>query len=94
MKKRKIQKTKTPYLDVNKFMSDSLELYIYSNLVNAIESNISGSNSPVFKIRSTQYSISLEKNEWKSALSKALHFFEKESNFEQCIKVRDLLNKI
>ena len=94
MKKVTKLKTKTPYLDVNKFLSDNTELYVYSSLINAIESNISGSNSPVFKIRSTQYCISLEKNEWKPALSKALNFFEKESNFEQCVKVRDLINKI
>jgi len=92
----KKKRPNTPYLDIAKIvLNQNTEDYIYQNLVNHIESAISGSGSSnIFKIKNTSYAIALDKTSWAPALNTARVFYENKADFETCAKIRDLLSYI
>ena len=65
---------------------------LVSNIAEGIEDNLESVN--VAEIKNYDVIINVSKDEWKSGLEKALEYYIEGEEYEQCSKVRDLINKL
>ena len=65
---------------------------LVSNIAEGIEDNLESVN--IAEIKNYDLILTVPKNEWKSGLEKALEYYIEGEEYEQCSKVRDLINKL
>ena len=65
---------------------------LVNNIAEGIEDNLESVN--VAEIKHHDIIINVSKSEWKSGLKKAMEYYIKTEEYEQCSKVRDLINKL
>ena len=65
---------------------------LVSNIAEGIEDNLESVN--IAEIKNHDIIINVSKEEWKSGLENALEYYIEGEEYEQCSKVRDLINKL
>ena len=65
---------------------------LVSNIAAGIKENLQSVN--VAEIKHHDVIINVSKSEWKGGLEKALEYYIEGEEYEQCSKVRDLINKL
>ena len=84
-----------PILSVNEELS-SKKSQVYKSLIEGV-SEAMGSNKKEIKICEVKNSntyITVEKPEWKESLDSALQFYIDIEEYEQCSKIKDLINQL
>ena len=65
---------------------------LVSNIAEGIEDNLESVN--IAEIKNYDLILNVPKSEWKGGLEKALEYYIEGEEYEQCSKVRDLINKL
>ena len=65
---------------------------LVANIAEGIEENLESVN--IAEIKNHDVIINVSKEEWKSGLENALEYYIEGEEYEQCSKVRDLINKL
>ena len=65
---------------------------LVNNIAEGIEDNLESVN--IAEIKNYDLILSVPKAEWKGGLEKALEYYIEGEEYEQCSKVRDLINKL
>ena len=65
---------------------------LVTNIAEGIESNLESIN--IAEIKNYNLIISVPKNEWKDGLKNAMEYYIKTEEYEQCSKIKNLINKI
>ena len=65
---------------------------LVSNIAEGIEDNLESIN--IAEIKNYDLILNVPKSEWKGGLEKALEYYIEGEEYEQCSKVRDLINKL
>ena len=65
---------------------------LVTNIAEGIEDNLESVN--IAEIKNYDLILNIPKTEWKSGLEKALEYYIEGEEYEQCSKVRDLINKL
>ena len=65
---------------------------LVNNIAEGIEDNLESVN--IAEIKNYDLILNVPKSEWKPGLEKALEYYIKREEYEQCSKVRDLINKL
>ena len=65
---------------------------LVNNIAEGIEDNLESVN--IAEIKNYDLILTVPKTEWKSGLEKALEYYIKGEQYEQCSKIRDLINKL
>ena len=65
---------------------------LVTNIAEGIKDNLESVN--IAEIKNHDIIINVSKSEWKGGLEKALEYYIEGEEYEQCSKVRDLINKL
>ena len=65
---------------------------LVSNIASGIEDNLESVN--IAEIKHHDVIINVPKTEWKSGLEKALNFYIEREEYEECSKIKKLINKL
>ena len=65
---------------------------LVNNIAEGIEDNLESVN--IAEIKNYDLILNVPKSEWKGGLEKALEYYIEGEEYEQCSKVRDLINKL
>ena len=65
---------------------------LVNNIAEGIEDNLESIN--IAEIKNYDLILNVPKSEWKGGLEKALEYYIEGEEYEQCSKVRDLINKL
>ena len=65
---------------------------LVNNIAEGIEDNLESVN--IAEIKNYDLILNVPKSEWKGCLEKALEYYIEGEEYEQCSKVRDLINKL
>ena len=65
---------------------------LVSNIAEGIEDKLESVN--IAEIKNYDLILNIPKSEWKGGLEKALEYYIEGEEYEQCSKVRDLINKL
>ena len=65
---------------------------LVSNIAEGIEYKLESVN--IAEIKNHDVILSVPKSEWKSGLKNAMNYYIEKEEYEQCSKVRDLINKL
>ena len=65
---------------------------LVSNIADGIEDNLESVN--IAEIKNHDVIISVPKNEWKAGLKNAMNYYIKTEEYEECSKIKNLINKI
>ena len=65
---------------------------LVTNIAEGIENNLESVN--VAEIKHHDIIINISKSEWKSGLEKAIEFYIKKEEYEQCSKIKNLIEKL
>ena len=65
---------------------------LVTNIAEGIENNLESVN--VAEIKYHNVVINIPKSEWKGGLEKAIEYYVEEEEYEQCSKIRDLIEKL
>jgi hypothetical protein len=48
----------------------------------------------LFSIRGTEYNVELKQSEWRNALQECIEYYSGQEKYEQCIEIKQLLDKL
>ena len=65
---------------------------LVSNIAEGIKDNLESVN--IAEIKNHDIILSVPKSEWKGGLENAMNYYIEKEEYEQCSKVRDLINKL
>ena len=65
---------------------------LVNNIAEGIKDNLESVN--IAEIKNYDLILNVPKSEWKGGLEKALEYYIEGEEYEQCSKVRDLINKL
>ena len=65
---------------------------LVTNIAEGIKDNLESVN--IAEIKNHDIIINVSKSEWKSGLEKAMEYYIKTEEYEQCSKIKNLINKI
>ena len=65
---------------------------LVTNIAEGIEENLESVN--IAEIKHHDIIINVSKSEWKSGLEKAMEYYIKTEEYEQCSKIKNLIKKI
>jgi|TARA_R110000796_G_scaffold124713_3_gene239212 protein-arginine kinase activator protein McsA len=65
---------------------------LVASIAEGIEDNLESVN--IAEIKHHDIIINVSKKEWKSGLEKAIEYYVEEEEYEQCSKIRDLIEKL
>ena len=65
---------------------------LVNNIAEGIEDNLESVN--IAEIKNYDLILNVPKSEWKGGLEKTLEYYIEGEEYEQCSKVRDLINKL
>ena len=87
---------KIPIISLEDFETKSKKRQVYKSLIQniseGIEFNLDSVN--IAEIKNHDVIISVPKTEWKSGLEKALNFYIEREEYEECSKIKDLIDKL
>jgi len=87
---------KIPIISLEDFETKSKKRQVYKSLIQniseGIEFNLDSVN--IAEIKNHDVIISVPKTEWKSGLEKALNFYVEREEYEECSKIKELINKL
>ena len=87
---------KIPIISLEDFETKSKKRQVYKSLIQniseGIEFNLDSVN--IAEIKNHDVIISVPKTEWKSGLEKALNFYIEREDYEECSKIKKLINKL
>ena len=88
--------TKLPIISLNDFETQSKKRTMMKSLVEnvteGLKSNLESVN--IAEIKNHNVMISVPKTEWKSGLEKAIDYYVETEEYEECSKIKDLINKL
>lgn len=75
---------------------DENEDFVYDRIAQAIEEGIATHITSIrlFELNGSGVYLTSERETWRSGAQQALHHFESVENYEQCIRLRDLIDKL
>ena len=87
---------KIPVISLEDFKAKAQKRKVYKSLVeNIIEGVESGVESVnIAEIKHHDIMISVPKTEWKAGLEKALNYYIKTEEYEECSKIKNLIEKL
>tara|TARA_R110001592_G_scaffold71551_2_gene218673 strand:+ start:1461 stop:1733 length:273 start_codon:yes stop_codon:yes gene_type:complete len=65
---------------------------LVSNIAEGIEDNLESVN--IAEIKNQNLILSVSKDEWKPGLEKAMEYYIEEEEYEECLKIKRLIEKI
>ena len=87
---------KIPIISLEDFETKSKKRQVYKSLIQniseGIEFNLDSVN--IAEIKNHDVIISVPKTEWKSGLEKALNFYIEREEYEECSKIKKLIEKL
>ena len=88
--------TKLPIISLNdfeaKYEKRVMVKSLVENVTEGLKSNLESVNIAEIKIHNVM--ISVPKTEWKSGLEKAIDYYVETEEYEECSKIKDLINKL
>ena len=88
--------TKLPIISLNDFEAQSKKRTMVKSLVEnvteGLKSNLESVN--IAEIKNQNVMISVHKTEWKAGLEKAIDYYVETEEYEECSKIKDLINKL
>ena len=87
---------KIPIISLEDFETKSKKRLMFKSLVYHISEGVEYKLESVniAEIKNTDIILSVPKTEWKGGLKNALEYYIEGEEYEQCSKVRDLINKL
>ena len=84
-----------PIFEYNEELS-SKKIQVYKSLIEGVSEAIKADKEEIklCEVKNTNIFITVEKPKWKSSLDSALQFYEKNEEYEQCSKIKNLINKL
>jgi hypothetical protein len=76
----------------NDTFSNAVYLEAFEGIKDAI--NTKKKTVTLFTIGRSEYFIELDKNQWEPALQACINKFEKDEQYEKCIEIKNLIDKI
>jgi hypothetical protein len=87
---------KIPIISLEDFEAKAKKPLIMKTLVtkiaNGIDKNLESVN--VAEIKNTDIILSVPKTEWKGGLENAMNYYIEKEEYEECTKIKNLINKI
>ena len=87
---------KIPIISLEDFETKSKKRQMFSSLVenvaNGVELNLESVN--IAEIKHQNLIISVPKSEWKSGLEKAIDFYVEKEEYEECSKIKELIDRL
>ena len=88
--------TKLPIISLNdfeaKYEKRTMVKSLVENVTEGLKSNLESVN--IAEIKNHNVMISVPKTEWKSGLEKAIEYYIETEEYEECSKIKDLINKL
>ena len=69
---------------------------VYKSLVDGVTEAIKSDKEEIklCEVKNSNTYITVEKSEWKSSLDSALQFYENTEEYEECSKIKNLINRL
>ena len=87
---------KIPIISLEDFEANAKKGQVFkslvSNVANGIEDNLESVN--IAEIKNHDVIISVPKTEWKSGLENAMDYYIKKEEYEECSKIKKLIEKL
>ena len=87
---------KIPIISLEDFEANAKKAQVFkslvSNVANGIEDNLESVN--IAEIKNHDVIISVPKTEWKSGLENAMDYYIKKEEYEECSKIKKLIEKL
>ena len=88
--------TKLPIISLNdfeaKYEKRTMVKSLVENVTEGLKSNLESVN--IAEIKNHNVMISVPKTEWKSGLEKAIDYYVETEEYEECSKIKNLINKL
>ena len=65
---------------------------LVTNIAEGVKDNLESVN--IAEIKHTDIILNVPKSEWKPGLEKAIEYYVEKEEYEQCSKIKDLINKL
>ena len=65
---------------------------LVANIAEGVKDNLESVN--IAEIKHTDIILNVPKSEWKGGLEKAIEYYVEKEEYEQCSKIKDLINKL
>lgn len=87
---------KIPIISLKDFETKSKKRIVYKSLIESIEKGVDlGLESVnIAEIKNHNIMISVPKSEWKAGLKKAMTYYINKEEYEECTKIKELIEKI
>ena len=87
---------KIPIISLEDFEAKTQKRRVYKslveNIIEGIKSNLESVN--IAEIKNHDVIISVPKTEWKAGLENAMNYYIEKEEYEECSKIKDLIEKI
>ena len=69
---------------------------VYKSLIEGVSEAIKTKKNKIrlCEVKNSNIYITVEKQDWKDSLDKALEFYESKEEYEECFKIKNLINKL
>ena len=88
--------TRLPVISLNdfeaKYEKRVMVKSLVENVTKGLKSNLESVN--IAEIKNHNVMISVPKTEWKAGLEKAIDYYVETEEYEECSKIKDLINKL
>jgi len=90
------RKRKIPSLSLDDFKTKSKKGIVYKSLVESVTEGIEDKSESVniAEIKNHDVIISVPKEEWKAGLENAMNYYIDTEEYEECTKIKKLINKL
>jgi hypothetical protein len=90
-----VQSRRIPILSHNEELS-SKKHQVYKSLIEGVSEAIKTKKNKIrlCEVKNSNIYITVEKQDWKDSLDKALEFYESKEEYEECFKIKNLINKL
>ena len=87
---------KIPLISLEDFETKSKKRQVYKSLVQSISEGVEFKleSVNVAEIKHHDIIINVSKSEWKSGLKKAMEYYIKTEEYEECSKIQELIKKL
>ncbi len=84
-----------PILEFNEELS-SKKHQVYKSLIDGVSEAIKSNKKEIklCEVKNSNVFITVEKTEWKKSLDSALHYYINTEEYEECSKIKKLINKL
>ena len=85
-----------PILSFEDASQSSKKPQVYKSLIEGVSEAIDNNSSKVkiCEVKNSNLYITVEKRDWKSSLDSALQFYINKEEYEECSKIKDLIDKL